>query len=47
MKCLNSDESLTDVSSERFNEQWTSVASDNGLAASRRQAIIWNDGEIM
>ena len=33
--------------SEGSNEQYYSISSDNGLAPSRRQAIIWtNDGKF-
>ena len=35
----------TEVYSYGSNEQYSSIGSDNGLAPTRRQAIIWtNDG---
>ena len=28
------------------NQQYSSIGSDNGLAPSRRQAIIWNNDDL-
>ena len=41
-KCLNFKYNLTEVCSYGSNWQHYSIGSDNGLASSRRQAIIWN-----
>ena len=43
-KCLNSDYNLTEVFSEGSKYQYSIIDSDNGLAPSRRQAIIWING---
>ena len=44
-KRLNSYLNFTEVCSQGSNQQYASIGSDNGLAPSRRQAIIWtNDG---
>ena len=46
-KCLNSDWNFIEICSEGFNQQYPSIGSDDGLAPSRRQAIIWtNDGIV-
>ena len=46
-KCLISDQNFTEVCSYRSNQQYSSTGSDNGLAPTRRQAIVWsNDGYI-
>ena len=44
-KCMNLESNIPDVCSEGFNWQYSSISSDNGLAPTRRQVIIWtNDG---
>ena len=44
-KCMNFAYDFTEVCSWCINQQYTSIGSDNGLAPTRRQAIIWtNDG---
>ena len=42
-KCLNSDKNFTEVCSYGFNQQHSSIGSDNRLAPSRPQAIIWTN----
>ena len=38
---------FTEICSQRSNQQFASIGSDNGLAPNRRQAIIWtNDGLV-
>ena len=44
-KCINFHKDFTKVYSQWSNQQYSSISSDNGLAPTRRQAIIWsNDG---
>ena len=44
-KCVNCDLVFTEVCSQVFNKQYSSIGSENGVAPIRRQAIIWtNDG---
>ena len=44
-KRLNSKQNFTEVCSYGSNQQYSIIGLDNGLAPSRRQAIIWtNDG---
>ena len=46
-KYLNSDSNFTDLCSLWSNWQYGSIGSDNGLAPTRRQAIMWtNDGQV-
>ena len=40
-KCLISDWNITEACSLGSNKQYSTIGSDNGLAPSRRQAIIW------
>ena len=40
-KCLNSDWDFIEVCLQRSNQQYSSIDSDNGLASTRQQAIIW------
>ena len=40
-KCLNFDSNFTAVCSSGSNYQYSSIGSDNGLATTRQQAIIW------
>ena len=45
--CINFDYNFSEVCSWGFNEQYANIGSDNGLAPTRRQAIIWtNDGLV-
>ena len=42
---MNVDQDVTEVCSKVSNKQYSSIGSDNGLAPTKRQAIIWtNDG---
>ena len=43
-KCMNFDWDFTEVCSLGFSWQYSSIGSDNGLAPTRRQAIIWTNG---
>ena len=43
-KGRNFDYNVTWIYSERSNEQYCSIGSDNGLAPAWRQVIIWNNG---
>ena len=46
-KLLYCNSNFTKSSSQRSNQQYTSIGLDNGLAPNRRQAIIWtNDGLV-
>ena len=46
-KYLNVDEYLTEVCFEGWNYQYSGIGSDNGLALTGQQAIMWtNDGLI-
>ena len=42
-KCINIDNDFTEVCSQGSIQQYSSICSDNGLAPSRRQAIIWTN----
>ena len=44
MKFTNFEKYFTEVCSWGFNQQYSSIGSDNGLAPTRRQAIIWSRG---
>ena len=46
-KCTNFDWNFTVVCSWWFNEQYSSIVSDNGLAPTRRQAIIWSNDDYL
>ena len=43
MECIDFDEDFTEVCSLGFNQQYSSIGSDNGLAPARRQAIVWTN----
>ena len=44
---LNLDQNFTEVGSQGSTWQYSSIGSDNGLALTRWQAIIWtNNGKI-
>ena len=44
---MNFDKYFTEVCSQGSNEEYPNIGSDNGLAPTRRQAIIWtNDGNF-
>ena len=45
-KYMNFDYDFTEVCSQRSNWQYSSMGSDNGLAPSRRQAIIWTNDDL-
>ena len=40
---MNFDQYVTQVCSQGSNEQYSSIGSDNGLAPTRRQGIIWTN----
>ena len=44
-QCLNSELKFTAVCSLRSNQQFSIIGLNNGLAASRRQAIIWTNDD--
>ena len=45
LKCMNFALDFTEIRSQGSNQQYSSIGLDDGLAPSRRQAIIWtNDG---
>ena len=47
MKCMTFDYDSNEVRSQVFNWQYSSIGSDNGLAPTMRQTIIWaNDGKF-
>ena len=47
MKVVDFEWDCTDVSSRGSNSLYSSIGSDNGLAPTRRQGIIWtNDGKF-
>ena len=44
---MNFDEYFTEICAEGSNLNYSSIGSDNGLAPTRRQAIIWtNDDKL-
>ena len=44
-KYMDLDENLTEIYSQRSNQQYSSIGSDNNLVLSRWQATVWtNDG---
>ena len=46
-KCSNLDYDVTEVCSSDSHQQYFSIASDNGLAQTRRQAIIWTNDDLI
>ena len=44
-KCMNFDSDFTELSSQGSNWQYLSTSSDNGLAPTRWQAIIWTNAD--
>ena len=47
MKIVVFDENFIEICSQGSNSQYFSIGSDNGLAPTRQQAIIWtNDGLV-
>ena len=44
-KCMCFDYNFIEVCSKGSGQQYCSIGSDNGLAPTRRQAIIWINGD--
>ena len=44
LKYMNFDKNFTEVCPKGFNQQYSSIGSDNGLVPVRRQAITWTNG---
>ena len=42
-KCTNFDKDFAEIFSFGSNQQYSGIGSDNVLAPTRRQAIIWNN----
>ena len=44
-KCIDFDYDFTEMYSQESNWQYSNIGSDNGLAPTRRQAIIWTNDD--